>query len=210
MAVGPPRWVEALLRWLLPPQSRENVLGDLYERWRAADPAQAARQYWRDALRTAPYVIWSQLWRTFDLRLACAQSLAVYASFVSAALLVLGAPAYEFFGEQHGVLRIGVITLGTMVSLLLSDTYLGPRWGGRWRWSWIPFGLPWKIALAELLRVCIPFSATLLLHGVVTGFLQALAVPGPVVVRGGGLALAALTTVRVLIAAYLEDEGTTR
>ncbi|GAB3895812.1 ABC transporter permease [Spirosoma agri] len=51
---GPPKWVDTLLGWLVAPQLREEVLGDLHERYarrvQRLGPAKARRLYWREVL----------------------------------------------------------------------------------------------------------------------------------------------------------------
>jgi hypothetical protein len=61
MRPGPPKWMERVVGFVLPSDYREQVLGDLHERYR--NPAQYA---W-DALRTVPLVIWSHTHRTFAM-----------------------------------------------------------------------------------------------------------------------------------------------
>lgn len=60
MNSGPPRWTSGLVGALLPPSRREPILGDLEERYRAADPARARRQYLFDAATLVPAVFWAQ------------------------------------------------------------------------------------------------------------------------------------------------------
>ena len=60
LEVRPPALVDAVIRLLIPPACREHVLGDLWERYTSP------RQYVIDALRTLPFVICSQMRRTFD------------------------------------------------------------------------------------------------------------------------------------------------
>jgi len=69
-----------VIRLLIPPACREHVLGDLWERYTSP------RQYVVDALRTLPFVIWSQIRRTSDPLLLAMQVL----------------PAFVFFGGLAG------------------------------------------------------------------------------------------------------------
>src|SRR6185503_7620798 len=55
---GPSRIAEAVVAILLPPASREEVLGDLYERFRSPS------RYAVDALITVPMVVISRIRRT--------------------------------------------------------------------------------------------------------------------------------------------------
>src|ERR1041384_7011861 len=58
METRPPALIEKLVRALIPPASREHVVGDLNERY------VSPRQYLLDALRALPYLIASRLRRT--------------------------------------------------------------------------------------------------------------------------------------------------
>jgi hypothetical protein len=57
----PPRWLERTVRWLVPPASREHVLGDLSERYRSVG------QYLGDALDALPGLIASEVQRSAEL-----------------------------------------------------------------------------------------------------------------------------------------------
>ena len=60
MPSAPPRVMEAVVGFLLPPACREHVLGDLHERYTSP------RQYLVDALLAVPLVIASRIRRTTD------------------------------------------------------------------------------------------------------------------------------------------------
>ena len=60
METGPSALIEAIVGWLVPPASREHVLGDLRER------AATTREYVAHAIDVVPAVIFSRLRRTFD------------------------------------------------------------------------------------------------------------------------------------------------
>lgn len=55
--VGPPRWLDRLLGWLVAPHLREEVLGDLHERYalraQRLGAVRAKRTYWREVLAYA-------------------------------------------------------------------------------------------------------------------------------------------------------------
>ena len=85
MNSGPPKTVEALVAVLVPPACREEVLGDLHERYRSA------AQYSLDAASTVPLVILSRIHRTADSRALLIQAFAFYASFLAAAWIDGGA-----------------------------------------------------------------------------------------------------------------------
>ena len=60
MHAGPSKTAEAIVAVFVPPACREEVLGDLHERYRFP------LQYGLDALRTVPLVIISKIRRTAD------------------------------------------------------------------------------------------------------------------------------------------------
>ena len=60
MASGPPKTFEALVAVVIPPACREEVLGDLHERYRST------RRYGLDVASTVPLVILSRIQRTAD------------------------------------------------------------------------------------------------------------------------------------------------
>ncbi len=54
--------METIVGALLPPSCREPVMGDLCERYTSPG------QYLADAFRTVPFVLWSQIRRSFDVQ----------------------------------------------------------------------------------------------------------------------------------------------
>src|SRR6516225_7621174 len=79
MRSGPSKVAEAIVTLLLLPACREEVLGDLHERYRSP------LQYGVEALCTVPLVILSRIRRTSDPRVLLIQAFALYASFLTAA-----------------------------------------------------------------------------------------------------------------------------
>lgn len=60
MSGGPPRWLEATVMRLVPPATREEVAGDLWERYRSP------LSYLADAARIMPWLVASQARRSTD------------------------------------------------------------------------------------------------------------------------------------------------
>ena len=115
LEVRPPALVDAVIRLLIPPACREHVLGDLWERYTSP------RQYVVDALRTLPFVIWSQIRRTLDP--------------LPLAMQVL--PAFVFFGGLVGKpgadggpawLRAVIPAIAVAVAMVLRDAYYWPKY----------------------------------------------------------------------------------
>jgi hypothetical protein len=116
MASGPSRTAEAIVAVFVPPASREEVLGDLYERYRSSP------QYALDALRTVPLVIVSRMRRTVDPQVLLMQAFALYVSFLGAAWL----KDRTLVSRQWGLLRLAIPAGMGMLGLLLDDTYAKP------------------------------------------------------------------------------------
>ena len=62
METGPSPLIEAIVEVLIPAAYREHVMGDLNERYTSP------LQYVAEAIRTVPFVLWSHIRRSFDLR----------------------------------------------------------------------------------------------------------------------------------------------
>ena len=116
MNSGPSKTAEAVIAVLLPPACREEVLGDLHERYTSP------LQYISDAMRTVPLVILSRIRRTADPQVLLIRAFAVYVSFLGAAGLSDG----TFLREPWGLLRLAIPAAMVMLGLILEDTYAPP------------------------------------------------------------------------------------
>ena len=116
MYSGPSKTAEAIVAVFVPPACREEVLGDLHERYSSSG------QYGLDALRTIPLVIISRIRRTADPQVLLMQAFALYVSFLGAAWLKDGA----FLSEQWGFLRLAIPVAMAMLGLILEDAYAKP------------------------------------------------------------------------------------
>ena len=113
---GPSRAAEAIVAILLPPACREEVLGDLHERYRSR------LQYAADALSTVPLVILSRIRRTADPRVLVIQAFALYASFLTAAWF----KDASLLQAQWGLLRLAIPPGMALLGLILEDAYATP------------------------------------------------------------------------------------
>ena len=75
METGPPALIEAIVGLLIPPASREHLLGDLRERY------VSTRQYLVDAVRVVPLVMLSRMRRTSDWLLTALQAYVLFLVF---------------------------------------------------------------------------------------------------------------------------------
>lgn len=114
-APGPSQIMEAIIGFFIPPACREEVLGDLHERF------QDRRRYILEALRTVPMVIWSRIRRTTEPGVLLLEAFALYLSFAGTALAMGNG---RFLTEQTGYLRLTLPVLMALVSLVLVDAYV--------------------------------------------------------------------------------------
>lgn len=109
----PSRAAEAIVAILVPPACREEVSGDLHQRYRS--PA----QYFVEALLTVPLVIVSRIRRTTDPGVLLMQACVLYLAFAGAA----------WFGhekiliENWGLLRLCIPAGIALLTMVLEDAY---------------------------------------------------------------------------------------
>ena len=116
MHSGPSKIAEAIVAVFVPPACREEVVGDLHERFKSP------LQYAGDALSTVPLVIISRMRRTADPQILLIQAFALYLSFLGAAWFKDG----EVLRGQWGLLRLAIPAAMAMLGLILDDTYANP------------------------------------------------------------------------------------
>jgi len=118
MHSGPPKIVESLIALLIPPACREEVTGDLHERYRSP------LQYIADLLCTVPLVILSRIRRTADLHVLLIQAAGEYLCFLCIASLldasILNRP-----------MRPALYVAAAIVGLILNDVYARDRSAAR-------------------------------------------------------------------------------
>jgi hypothetical protein len=116
METGPSKSAEAIVAILVPPACREEVVGDLHERYRSPS------QYAFDALITVPLVILSRIRRTADPQVVLIQAFALYLSFLCAAWFKDAA----LLQAQWGLLRLAIPAGITLLVVMLEDAYASP------------------------------------------------------------------------------------
>ena len=117
MESGPPKIIEKLVAWLIPPASREEVLGDLRER------NETTTQFLFEAAYTIPFVIYSRIRRTTDAVVALMQAGSMYTAFVmSAAWLDRG-----LLANERGFARLAIPPVVALAVLMLADAYSNPK-----------------------------------------------------------------------------------
>jgi len=113
METHPPELIEAIVEKLIPPACREHVLGDLCERF------ESRSQYVLDALRTVPFVIASQVRRTFDIAVFLSEASALYIGFAAASLA--GGPGFLY--DHSAFLPIALVMAVVLIVFTLRDAY---------------------------------------------------------------------------------------
>jgi hypothetical protein len=103
--IRPPAWAERLVTMLTPPAAREAVLGDLCETF------DTPGQYLREAARTVPFVVLSQMRRSANLPALGLQGFLIF--------FCLGGFSVGPFLGMQAVLPTALVLL----ALLLRDTY---------------------------------------------------------------------------------------
>jgi hypothetical protein len=161
MPSAPSKSAEALVAILTPPACREEVLGDLYERYRS--PA----QYGFEALITIPLVILSRIRRTADPQVVLMQALALYLAFLGAAWF----RDARLLSQEWGMLRLALPPAITLFALVVNDAYAkpGPRSFGS-----LMLGPAIGLGLAFLSKAALPLDV--MIYGSAMSFLSASAI----------------------------------
>jgi len=113
MPARPPKTLEAIVGFFLPPACREEVLGDLHEQYRG--PV----QYTFLAMRVAPCVIVSRIRRTADVRVLLMEALLIYASYLAAAWYA----DRTLLMDQWGFFRLAVPAVLAVAFMMLEDAW---------------------------------------------------------------------------------------
>jgi hypothetical protein len=120
MESGPSKVAEIIAGWLVPPACREEILGDMRERYRSG------LRYFLEAAHLIPCVIFSRICRTTDAVLALMEVASLYTAFVIVAkyfdpVLILG---------RSGFARLAIPPVIVLATMSLADAYSVPqrRW----------------------------------------------------------------------------------
>jgi hypothetical protein len=114
----PPKWLEKIVGILMPPACREELLGDLHQRFLSK------LHYIADAWYTVPAVICSRIRRTQQGPVVLMEALALYASFVTAARWVDEAYLVR---TPFGLTKLAIPAAAALAALVLNDVYADPR-----------------------------------------------------------------------------------
>ena len=123
MPSGPSKTLEAIVGLFVPPACREEVLGDLHEKY------SGTVQYILLALQVVPCVIVSRIWRVTDARVLLMQTLLLYASYHAAAWYTNKA----FLYGEWGLSRLAVPAALAVAVMMLEDAWSAVREKSPWR-----------------------------------------------------------------------------
>jgi|SRR5581483_12233522 len=179
MQPAPPRAVERIVEFFIPPACRENVAGDLHERY--SNP----RDYIFEALTTVPLVVLSRIRRTTDPGVLLMEALLLYLS------LFAGAWQFDrpFLYGEWGLFLISLPTVVTLIVLVLEDAYANPQHHS-----------PLKPILQSAFAVAFAFGIQVAL----TAMDRALTIPRFTLIAGLSVGLVLIATVRLLFPPWVE------
>ena len=120
MESGPSKVAETIAGYLLPPACREEILGDMRERYRSG------LSYFVEALQVIPLVIYSRICRTTDAVVALMEVASMYTAFVVVAKWV----DPTLISADSGLARLAIPSAVVLAGMSLADAYSDPqrRW----------------------------------------------------------------------------------
>jgi len=117
MEPGPSKVAETIAGWLLPPACREEILGDMRERYRSG------AAYFFEALHLIPSMVYSRICRTADPVVALMEGLSMFTAFVIAARSFDAALIFA----PDGYARLAIPAVVVLAVMALADAYSDPR-----------------------------------------------------------------------------------
>ena len=139
MESGPSKISEAAAVWLVPPACREEVLGDMRERY------QGPARYLLEAAHVIPCVIYSRICRTTDAVVALMEAVSMYTAF----LMVAWGLDRAMLLDARNFARFAIPPANFLAATILADAYSNPQR----RWQLKPlFGPTLGFALAYVVQ----------------------------------------------------------
>jgi len=117
MRTVPPKSIERVVGFFIPCACREEVLGDLHERF------QSTPRYVVDAIMTVPLVILSRIRRTTDPAVFLMEAIVLYSSYLAAAFVL----DQSLLTDAFGFFRLGLPAAISLLVLMWADAYANPR-----------------------------------------------------------------------------------
>jgi hypothetical protein len=110
---GPPKFLETIVGLWIPSVCREEVLGDLHEKYTGLV------QYVCLAISVVPFIMYSRIRRTTDAAVLLMEALLMYAAYLTAAWYT----DRVFLFSQWGMLRTVLPVACVLLFLVLTDAY---------------------------------------------------------------------------------------
>ncbi len=169
MESGPSKVAETIAGYLLPPTCREEILGDMRERYRSG------LGYFVEALQVIPFVIYSRICRNTDPVVALMEVASMYTALVVAANCV----DPTLITARTGLARLAIPPVVVLAVMGVADAYSDPSR----RWPLRPlFASALGLAFASIEQSMYPGSS----------------LPAPVFAWGGGTGLLLVSTLRLM------------
>jgi len=159
----PPKMLEKAVAFLIPPACRQEVAGDLHERYRSLG------RYLLETLQLLPCVIYTRIRRTSEARILIIQGLSLYLSFLIGAWLA----DINFLREIWAPVRLAAPAATMLAGIILEDAYAAPGVRSGWRLSRGPV-LGVVLTLTTAARIAVPELVAL--YGAAVGLVLSSAV----------------------------------
>ena len=117
MESGPSKVAETIAGYLLPPACREEILGDMRERYRSRFG------YFLEVLHVVPCVIYSRICRTTDAVVALMEAASMYTAFVISARCV----DVTLLSAKSGFARLAIPPMVVLAVMSVADAYSDPQ-----------------------------------------------------------------------------------
>jgi hypothetical protein len=117
MESGPSKIAETIVGYLLPPACREEILGDMRERYRSG------WGHFVEALQVVPLVIYSRICRTTDAVVVLMEVACLYTGFVIVAKWV----DPMLISADSGLARLAIPPAVVLAVISLADAYSDPQ-----------------------------------------------------------------------------------
>jgi hypothetical protein len=166
---GPSKVIERAVGLLIPPASREEVLGDMRER------CGSTREFLGEASHVVPFVIVSRVRRTSDPLLLLMEAVMAFTAFFTSAWGLERTLLYS----EWGLVRLAIPVAGMLLALTIADAYSDPKK----RWAMRPM-------VGPVLGIGLAFAAN--------AAMGQWALPRLVMVWGVGIGMVMVSTMRMM------------
>jgi hypothetical protein len=169
MEPGPSKVAETIAGYLLPPACREEILGDMRERY------QSGWGYFVEALQVIPFAIYSRICRTTDAVVALMEVASMYTAFLAVAKWL----DPTVISASAGLARLAIPPMVVLAVIMVADAYTTPHRG------W-----PLKLLFAPILGFAAAYVEQTIYHE--------WSLPAPVFLLGSGTALLFVSSLRLV------------